>query len=114
MTLMVTSVVGQKMSKEPKNDKEICYRQQELDLTKAQRLDCREHPAAFKYSLVGLKRAEVECKRLLTKNTWNCTELISQAQKSLERHDWMSIMSNSKSESSLARKSGMHIVQLNL
>jgi len=100
LTLMVTSVVGQKMSKERKNEKQtmsFCYQSEELDLTNAQRMDCRKHPAAFKYSLIGLKRAEEECKRLLIKNTWNCTGLISQSQKSLKRHDRTSIMSKSKS-----------------
>ena len=107
LTLMVTSVVGQKMSKEAKNEKQtmsFCYQPQELDLTRAQRMDCRQHPAAFKYSLIGLKRAEEECKRLLIKNTWNCTGLISQTQKSLERHDRTSIMSKSKSKSSLTTR----------
>ena len=104
---MVTSVVGQKMPKEAKNEKQtmsFCYQPQELDLTRAQRMDCRQHPAAFKYSLIGLKRAEEECKRLLIKNTWNCTGLISQTQKSLERHDRTSIMSKSKSKSSLTTR----------
>jgi len=105
LTLMVTSVVGQKMSKEAKNEKQtmsFCYQPQELDLTRAQRMDCRQHPAAFKYSLIGLKRAEEECKRLLIKNTWNCTGLISQTQKSLERHDRTSIMSKSYQETAFA------------
>jgi len=102
---MVTSVVGQKMSKERKNEKQtmsFCYQSEELDLTNAQRMDCRKHPAAFKYSLIGLKRAEEECKRLLIKNTWNCTGLISQSQKSLKRHDRTSIMSKSYQETAFA------------
>lgn len=105
LTLMVTSVVGQKMSKETKNEKQkmsFCYQSEELDLTNAQRMDCRKHPAAFKYSLIGLKRAEEECKRLLIKNTWNCTGLISQSQKSLKRNDRTSIMSKSYPETAFA------------
>ncbi|CAG5091365.1 Oidioi.mRNA.OKI2018_I69.PAR.g13007.t1.cds [Oikopleura dioica] len=101
LTLMVTSVVGQKMSRTI--EKEICYHQQELDkLTNAQRQDCFHHPAAFKYSLIGLRRAEEECKRLLIKNTWNCTGLIEQAQKTLKNHDWTSIMSKSYPETAFA------------
>ena len=119
---MVTSVVGQKMSKETKNERQtmsFCYQPQELypglqiSAKNRQRKDCKLHPAAFKYSLIGLKRAEEECKRLLIKHTWNCTGLISQTQKSLERNDRTSIMSESKSKSSLTTLAGMNIVQAN-
>ncbi|CBY18964.1 unnamed protein product [Oikopleura dioica] len=99
------------MSKETKNERQtmsFCYQPQELypglqiSAKNRQRKDCKLHPAAFKYSLIGLKRAEEECKRLLIKHTWNCTGLISQTQKSLERNDRTSIMSKSYQETAFA------------